>query len=76
MGDRLRKTTDKHIFGTDPKKRNIAQAVGRDATHAAYHGAKATVEAIKGNKQQAAKDMKRFKDHAKGENVRQRQKSK
>ena len=58
------------------KKRNPVQAAGRCATHAAYHAGKAVAETVKGNKKQAAKDWKRAKDHTKGENMSQRQKSK
>ena len=76
MGDNMRQWTDKHVFGKDPAKRNPIQAAGRDATHAAYHAGKAVAETVKGNKQQASKDWKRAKDHAKGENMRQRKKSK
>ena len=75
-GDNLRKFTDKHIFGEDPKKRTPAQAISRDITHGIYHSGSAINNYMKGKTSSVKNDVKRAIDHFSGENYKQIQKNK
>ena len=71
MGDFIRKTTDKFIFGEDPSQRSEWQAIGRDITHSIYHAGGYALNTLFGNKEKAEEDARRCLDHLQGENLKQ-----
>ena len=71
MGDGLRKTTDKFLFGEDPSQRSELQAGLRDFSHGCFHFFGGVVNSICGNTQKANEDFKRCGDHFGGENLKQ-----